>query len=276
MKYVQELEMKYKALCRELEAMGNVAIAFSGGVDSTFLLKVAHGLLGDKVVAITIRSAFMARREIETAIAFCQQEGITQYVCEVDETEIDGFAENPPNRCYLCKCALLNAMWKVAKKHHIPFLAEGSNLDDVGDYRPGLQAVLEYGVKSPLREAGFRKQEIRMLLKESGVSVWDKPSCACLASRFAYGEMISRDRLHMVERAEEMLQDFGFKQVRVRVHGMLARIEVDEECIQRIMEKQIRKEIIDRMKEMGFLYISVDLQGYRTGTMNEMLWYDKT
>ena len=254
-----------------LRKLGSVAVAFSSGVDSAFLLKVAHDTLGDKAIAITAKSCVFPEREYAEAEAFCQKEGIIQYIYEADEFAIEGFAANPPNRCYLCKKDLFSGIVEIAKKHGILHVAEGSNMDDLGDYRPGLQAIAELGIKSPLREVGFYKKEIREASKNYQLSVWDKPSYACLASRFAYGEMITKQKLCMVEKAEQFLIDLGFRQMRVRIHGMLARIEVCEDDFERIMHKDIRTKIVEELKACGFHYVTFDLQGYRMGSMNEVL-----
>lgn len=267
----RELENKLERLKRYLESLQSVAVAFSGGVDSTFLLKVAHEVLGDQAVAVTASSCSFPKRELMEAKEFCEKEGIRHFICESEELQIDGFAQNPKNRCYLCKRELFEKIGSLAEKLHIAYIAEGSNLDDNGDYRPGLQAVAELGVKSPLREAGMTKSDIRRLSKDMGLPTWDKQSFACLSSRFVYGETITREKLSMVDKAEQLLLDYGFHQVRVRIHGNMARIEILPEEFLKLVQEDIREEIVRRFQEFGFTYVTMDLKGYRTGSMNETL-----
>jgi len=262
---------KYEQLKESLSALGGVAIAFSGGVDSTLLLKVAHDVLRENAVAVTVRSHVLTDRELCDAIGFCKEESIEHIILDVDELQIEGFAENPPDRCYLCKTEVLKRIRQTAGEKGIRFVAEGSNLDDDSDYRPGMRAVQEQGVLSPLRDAFLTKEEIRMLSNQLGLKTWDKPSFACLASRIPYGEIITAQKLSMIERAEGKLADLGLRQLRVRCHGNLARIETDEEGFRLFSDRSIREEIYRFFREIGFEYTAIDLLGYRTGSMNETI-----
>lgn len=268
---MKSLQEKYNILKDYLKSLGSVAVAFSSGVDSTFLLKVAHDVLGDQAVAVTARSCSFPERELKEAEAFTSANGIRHLIVDSEELDIDGFSQNPVNRCYLCKHELFYKMQGIAEENGIKEVVEGSNMDDNGDYRPGLTAVQELGVKSPLRYAELSKSEIRELSKELNLPTWEKQSFACLSSRFPYGETISPEKLKMVDEAEQLLLDLGFRQVRVRHHGTLARIEITEDQFEKIMTGEIRNLINSRLKEIGFTYISLDLGGYRTGSMNETL-----
>jgi uncharacterized protein len=257
-------------LCRLkalIEEYGSVAVAYSGGVDSTFLLKVAHDVLGDRCISVTVRSCIFPKRELSEAMAFCREERIRQVMVDVDELTIGGFADNPPDRCYICKRGLFEIILQTVASEGVAVVCEGSNVDDLGDYRPGLKAVSELGIQSPLRICGFTKSEIRALSAELGLPTFDKPSFACLASRFPYGQKITSKKLDMVEQAEDFLRDAGFRQVRVRIHGDMARIEVDPDSIAAALE--MRERIALRLKGLGFAYVALDLQGYRTGSLNE-------
>ena len=270
-----DLDEKYSKLKEYLIKTNRVAVAFSGGVDSTFLLKVAHEVLGDNVIAITAISSLFPRRELEETVSFCEQQGIKQIVIEPEPLELEGFCENPKDRCYICKKALFTQMKEVAHDEGEYILVEGSNVDDLGDYRPGLKAIQELRVDSPLRCAGLTKDEIRSLSKKLGLVTWQKPSYACLASRIPYGDMITVEKLAMVEQAEQLLRDLGFVQMRVRVHGNMARIEVLPEDISRLIEENIRQKVLSGFKKIGFLYVTIDMEGYRTGSLNENLGNSK-
>ncbi len=262
---------KSKILKDYIKSLGSVAVAFSGGVDSTLLLKIAHDVLGDKAVAVTASSASFPERELNESKNFCVENKIKQIIIHSDELNIPGFKENPKNRCYLCKKDLFTQILTKARENNLAFVIEGSNLDDLGDYRPGLQAIEELEIKSPLRAAGFSKSDVRQLSWELGLPTWDKPSFACLASRFVYGETITEKKLKMVEQAEELLINLGFRQVRVRIHGDIARIEINPEDFSKIIQDDTRTKIYDALKNFGFSYVALDLRGYRTGSMNEVI-----
>ena len=262
---------KYNDLISTIKDFGSVAVAFSSGVDSTFLLYAAKEALGDRVIAVTAQSCSFPKRELNEAKDFCEQQQIRHFICESEELDIDGFSHNPKNRCYLCKHELFEKIQKIAEQEKITAIVEGSNLDDNGDYRPGLTAVAELGIYSPLRSIGFTKEDIRALSRHFGLPTWNKQSFACLSSRFVYGETISREKLGMVDKAEQLLLDLGFHQVRVRIHGMIVRIEIMPEEFPKIIQEDIRIQITESFMSFGFTYVSLDLTGYRTGSMNETL-----
>ena len=262
---------KYEELKNYLKSLESVAVAFSSGVDSTFLLFAAKEALGDQVLAVTASSCSFPERELNEAKAFCEEYKIRHEIVKSEELEIEGFSHNPKNRCYLCKHELFEKIRIIADREGIREVVEGSNLDDNGDYRPGLQAVAELGVKSPLREIGFSKEQIRIMSKYLGLATWNKQSFACLSSRFPYGEEITEKKLEMVDKAEQILLDLGFHQIRVRIHGTIARIEILPSEFENLINPIVRGEVYQKLKELGFSYVTMDLCGYRTGSMNEVL-----
>lgn len=270
-KLQENLQDKLQHLKEILRGYGKVMIAYSGGVDSTFLCKVAAETLADNAKAVTVVSHVLPSRERKQAEDLAEAMGISHELMDLNELDIAGFAENPTNRCYLCKKDLFTRLWDLARKEGFSVLAEASNTDDDLDYRPGMQAIRELGVASPLKEARLNKQEIRILSKELGLATWDKPSFACLATRFPYGTPITNEKLDRIEKAEQLLADLGFSQYRVRYHGEVARIEILPSEMPRIFEGSLRGELDQKMKEAGFSYVALDLAGYRTGSMNEGL-----
>ena len=265
----KNLNAKYIKLKNYLKELKTAAVAFSSGVDSTFLLKTAKEVLGSNIIAISANFNSFPQKELNEAVEFCRKEQIKHIIIEFNELDIEGFSQNPANRCYLCKKELFKNILEIAKSNNIENVLEGSNTDDVMDYRPGMQALKELNIKSPLRYSGLSKKEIRILSEKMNLPTSNKPSFACLASRFVFGETITKEKLQMVENAEQFLFDMGYNQVRVRIHNNIARIEVMPDDFENILKN--RSEITDKFKNLGFVYVTMDLQGYRTGSMNETI-----
>jgi len=268
----QSVEEKFARLKEIFLSMGRVVVAYSGGVDSTFLLRVAQETLGNEnVLAVTALSPLFPERELAGAKRMAQEMGVKHILIESNELEIEGFSKNPSNRCYFCKKELFEKMQHLARKEAISYVVEGSTLDDERDHRPGRRAIQELGIRSPLQDARFAKEDVRELSRTLGLPTWDKASFACLASRFPYGEEITPEGLRMVDEAEDFLFSLGFKQVRVRHYQSLARIEVYPEEMSRLMNGSLREKIVNRLKKIGYRYVTLDLQGFRSGSMNEVL-----
>lgn len=264
----EELEQKLEKLKQYIAGLGSLAVGFSGGVDSSLLTSVAHEVLGERMIAVTGADASVPEREVKEAESFCKERGIRHIICRVDPLKEEGYRNNTPDRCYFCKHGIFTEVKKIADEYGIEYMAEGSNMDDLGDYRPGLRAAAELSVKSPLREAELSKSEIRILSKALGLPTWSKPAYACLASRFVYGEEITEEKLNMIDRAEQFLIEHGFFEERVRMHGNIARIEVPPADITRLAADEVRKAVYEEFRKLGFLFVTLDLKGYRTGSMN--------
>ena len=264
-------EEKYARVLEQIGSLEGAVVAFSGGVDSSLLLAAAHQALGDRALAVVGRSPSLPSVEYDHAVEVAGKLGAR--LVTVDTTEIDDpeYRKNSTTRCFICKGTLFKALAEVGEGEGIEAVLEGSNADDTADFRPGMEAAHKLGVKAPLMEAGLTKAEIRELARARDIPVWDKPSLACLASRIPYGSPISRGRLGRIEQAEQVMRSHGFSQVRVRDHDTVARIEVDPAELPRLLEPGLRGEVVAAVKEAGFKYVSLDLEGYRTGAMNEVL-----
>ena len=266
-----ELQEKLTRLEEYIRGLGSLAVGFSGGVDSSLLLVVAANVLGDKAMAITGVDASIPERELKEAKEFCKEREIRHIICKVNPMKEESYRHNSPDRCYFCKHGIFTEIKKIAAENGIEYVAEGSNMDDLGDYRPGLKAVEELSVKSPLREAGLTKQDIREISKALGLPTWSKPAYACLASRFVYGEEITEEKLRMLDQAEQFLIEQGFLEERVRIHGNIARIEVPAKDIERLASEEIREAVYEKFKALGFMFVTIDMKGYKMGSMNATL-----
>ncbi len=269
--FLFKMEAKLKNLKKILREIQSILIAFSGGVDSTFLVKVAYDTLGGKALAVTAQSPTYPAAELKEARQLARKIGIEHLVIDSEELNNQDFVQNSPRRCYFCKKELFSKLVNLAGEKGIRWVADATNSDDEDDFRPGREAAKELGVRSPLLKAKLGKNDIRYLSRKLGLPTWDKPASACLASRFPYGEKITEEKLKRVDKAEVFLRAFGFGQLRLRHHDNLARIEVGKENISAFLDEKRRKKIITYLKSLGYLYITLDLQGYRTGSFNESL-----
>ena len=266
------LEQKTKIIKSLILEMDSALVAFSGGVDSTLVLALAHDVLGEKALAVTAQSASMPDREMKACHQLAKEIGVKHLVVKTEEMSNPNYRANPANRCYHCKTELYSSLKKVAQQENILNILNGTNTDDLGDYRPGLDSAREQGVRSPLVEAEFNKQEVRELSRKMELSVWDKPAMACLSSRIPYGQPVTPEKLAMIEQAEDLLLSLGFTQVRVRHLGTLARIELDKNEIPRYQnDKSVQKAVEEKLKALGFNNVVLDPEGYRMGNLNSAL-----
>ena len=270
-----ETQAKYEHLQTILKDMESVLVAYSGGVDSALLLKVASDVLGTKAMGVIASSPAYAAEETEEALAVAEQMGISVITLETHELQDERYVANDFNRCYFCKTELFTQLKPLAKQHNLRHIAYGVNKDDDGDFRPGQRAAREFSVRGPLKEAGMGKREIRAVARLLGVPVWNKPAMACFSSRIPYGNKIDIATLQMIYKAEKLLRDLGFRQVRVRHHDKIARIEVERTELPRLFEDQISRVVTDGLRKIGYTYVTVDLLGYRTGSMNESFYKKK-
>lgn len=264
-------EEKFERLKEILGGMERALVAYSGGVDSTFVLKVAHQVLGEGVLAVTAVSETFPSAELEEATELAGTMGVAHRLIETHELKRPGFAENPPDRCYFCKTELFEKLSELAQELGYDSVLDGSNVDDLGDWRPGTKAAREHGVRSPLQEAGLNKEEIRALSLELGLPTWEKPSFACLSSRFPYGDTITLEKLKQVDAAENLLRSLAFKQFRVRHHGDIARLELGPAEFERLFTDGLKEKVTEGLKALGYCYVTLDLEGFRSGSMNEPL-----
>ena len=271
-----QLEEKRDRLIAMIRGCGSAAVAFSAGVDSTVVAKAARLALGDAALAVTANSPSLAEGELEQARALAAEIGLRHQVIETEEMDNPAYTTNGPDRCYHCKTELYTQMEGLAARLGVAVMLNGANLDDQGDYRPGMQAAAEHHVRSPLLECELNKAEVRQLAAHWELPVWDKPATPCLSSRIAYGEEVTPERLEMVDRAEQFLREHGFREVRVRFHrGDLARIEASPEEISRLFSPPLGPQLVARLRELGFKYVTVDLEGFRSGSQNAVLGLDE-
>jgi len=263
--------MDYEQLKEHIKSKKSALVAFSGGVDSSLLLAAAHDALADQVLAVTVDSVLHPQEELEQARATARGLGARHQVIVSDELALPGFVENPVDRCYLCKHDRIARLVAIAKEEGLEHVLEGSNTDDLGDYRPGMKAVKELAIESPFVELGMDKALIRARAKERGLVAWSKPSASCLAARIPYGQQITKERLERIGQAEQFLHSLGFEQVRARDHGTIVRIEVALKDIERLAADDLRGRIVERLKELGYSYVALDLDGYRSGSLNDEL-----
>jgi len=263
--------VNYTELKDHIKSLGGVVVGYSGGVDSALVAKAAHNALGGRALAVLVDSCLIARRDVDEAAALAAALGLQFVRICLDPLDVGEVAANPPDRCYHCKLAVFGRLVEIARERGLPWVLDGANADDESDYRPGTAATAQLGVRSPLKELGITKEQVRAISKELGLPTWDKPSSACLASRVPYGTAITVEVLGQVESAENVLRDLGFKQLRVRHHGDIARIEVPSDDISRLADEETRNTVARELRSLGYRYVTVDLMGYRVGSLNEQL-----